>query len=140
MDLCNVKHIRELLRKHGFRFSKSMGQNFLTESWVPERIAEEADIDFNTGVLEVGPGIGCLTVELARCAFKVVCIELDNSLESVLEETLDGCKNTELVFGDALKMDLGGLVCQTLSVTDLTMPPTRLSRLSKLVKPISTSS
>ncbi len=58
MDLCNIKQIRMLLERHGFRFSKSMGQNFLTASWVPERIAQAAGLDEAAGVLEIGPGIG----------------------------------------------------------------------------------
>ena len=66
MELTDYQDIRELLARHGFRFSKSMGQNFLTAAWVPERIAESAGLDENTGVLEIGPGIGCLTVQLSR--------------------------------------------------------------------------
>ena len=68
MDLTNINDIKALLQKNGFRFSKSMGQNFLCERWVPERIAESAGLDGDTGVLEVGPGIGCLTVELSKRA------------------------------------------------------------------------
>lgn len=115
MDLCNVSQIKELLSRRGFRFSKSMGQNFLTASWVPERIAEEAGIDANTGVLEVGPGIGCLTVQLAERAGRVVCVELDKALGPVLGETLTESPNTEVVFGDAMKMDLAALVSEKLS-------------------------
>lgn len=119
MDLCNISQIKELLSRRGFRFSKSMGQNFLTASWVPERIAEEAGIDADTGVLEVGPGIGCLTVQLAKYASSVLCVELDKALQPVLEETLADCPNTELVFADALKMDLAALVSEKLSAKRL---------------------
>ena len=77
MDLCNEKDIRALLGRHGFRFSKSMGQNFLIEGWVPRDIAEASGAGPDTGVLEIGPGIGPLTVQLARRAAKVAAIELD---------------------------------------------------------------
>jgi 16S rRNA (adenine1518-N6/adenine1519-N6)-dimethyltransferase len=91
-----------------------MGQNFLTASWVPERIAKESGADKNTGVLEIGPGIGALTRELASLAAKVVAIELDRALEPVLKETLADLPNTELVFADALKTDLAALVKEKL--------------------------
>ena len=80
MDLCNEKDIRALLGRHGFRFSKSMGQNFLIEGWVPRDIAEASGAGPDTGVLEIGPGIGPLTVQLARRAAKVAAIELDRPL------------------------------------------------------------
>lgn len=66
MNLTDIDVIRDVLNRNGFRFSKSLGQNFLTAAWVPERIAEAAGLDGDTGVLEVGPGIGCLTAELSR--------------------------------------------------------------------------
>jgi len=110
MDLCDIGQIRSLLSGQGFRFSKSMGQNFLTAAWVPERIAAEAGPDKETGVLEVGPGIGCLTVQLSRLAGKVVAIELDKALKPVLEETLRGCENTEVLFGDVLKLNIAEIV------------------------------
>ena len=65
MRLTDINDIKKLLSNHGFRFSKSMGQNFLTAAWVPEDIADAAQLDENTGVLEVGPGIGCLTEQLS---------------------------------------------------------------------------
>ena len=111
MDLGTINVIKAVLGKHGFRFSRSMGQNFLTASWVPERIAEEAGLDANTGVLEIGPGIGCLTEQLSKRADKVCAIELDRNLFPVLEETLAGCDNIEIVQGDVLKCDLAG-ICQ----------------------------
>lgn len=114
MDLCNINVIKLLLSKHGFRFSKSMGQNFLTASWVPERIAEEAGLDAGTGVMEVGPGIGCLTEQLAQRAGKVVSVELDNALKPVLAETLAEYDNVEIVFGDVLKQDIPQLVAEKL--------------------------
>ncbi|MDO4991221.1 MAG: 16S rRNA (adenine(1518)-N(6)/adenine(1519)-N(6))-dimethyltransferase RsmA [Eubacteriales bacterium] len=114
MNLTDYKEIRALLEKHGFRFSKSLGQNFLTAAWVPEDIAEAAGLDEQTGVLEIGPGVGCLTRELSRRAGKVVSVELDRSLRPVLAETLTGCENVEVVFGDILKQDLPALLDETM--------------------------
>jgi len=110
MNLTNYNEIRELLGRHGFRFSKSLGQNFLIASWVPENIADSAELNERTGVLEVGPGIGCLTERLSMRAGKVVSVELDNALKPILKETLSGRDNVEIVFGDVLKQDLDTLV------------------------------
>ena len=112
MRLTDINDIKSLLVSHGFRFSKSMGQNFLTAAWVPEDIAEAAQLDGNTGVLEVGPGIGCLTEQLALRAGKVVAVELDNALRPVLSQTLAGKDNVEIIFGDVLKQDIKGLVTE----------------------------
>ena len=112
MRLTDINDIKKLLSNHGFRFSKSMGQNFLTAAWVPEDIAEAAQLDENTGVLEVGPGIGCLTEQLALRAGKVVAVELDNALRPVLSQTLAGKNNVEIIFGDVLKQDIKGLVSE----------------------------
>ena len=110
MNLTNPSELKLLLGKHGFRFSKAMGQNFLIASWVPERIALEAGIDEGTGVLEVGPGVGCLTHELAQYAGRVLAVELDERLRPVLRETLADCENAEVLFGDVLRQDLPELV------------------------------
>ena len=110
--LTDLHTIKPLLERHGFRFSKALGQNFLCAAWVPERIADAAGLDAETGVLEVGPGIGCLTVELAKRAKKVVCIELDRTLEPVLAETLAGLDNVEVVFADVMKTDLRALIAE----------------------------
>ena len=110
MDLCDIGQIRALLSRQDFRFSKSMGQNFLIASWVPEQIAEQAGIDEGTGVFEVGPGIGCLTVQLSKLAGKVVSVELDKALAPVLNETLKDCENTKVVFGDVLKLNIAEIV------------------------------
>ena len=110
MNLTDYNEIRALLARHKFRFSKSMGQNFLTAAWVPENIAASAGLDEHTGVLEVGPGVGCLTKELSERAGKVVSVELDKALKPVLAETLADCENVEIVFGDVLKQDLPALV------------------------------
>ncbi len=114
MNLTDPNEIRALLTRHKFRFSRSMGQNFLTAAWVPEQIADAALLDAETAVLEVGPGIGCLTRELSRRAARVVSVELDRSLRPVLAETLAGCGNVELLFGDVLKKDLRALADETM--------------------------
>ena len=106
MDLCNINEIKSLLARHGFRFSKSMGQNFLIADWVPREIAKASGAHPDAGVLEIGPGIGCLTRELAGRAGKVVSVELDRSLLPILEETLAGRDNVEIVPGDILKLDI----------------------------------
>lgn len=112
MDLCNRSDIQALLARHGFHFSKSMGQNFLIESWVPAQIADASGADAGTGVLEIGPGIGPLTQQLARRAGRVVSVELDRRLLPVLAETMAGFDNFTLVEGDAMKMDLRALTAE----------------------------
>lgn len=109
MELTNSAYIRELLGRHGFHFSKSLGQNFLTAAWVPEDIAAAGVPEKGLGVLEVGPGIGCLTRELSNRADKVVAVELDKALKPILAETLADCGNVEIVYGDVMKMDIAAL-------------------------------
>ena len=106
MNLCDINQIKSLLARHGFRFSKSMGQNFLIADWVPREIAKASRAHPDAGVLEIGPGIGCLTQELAGRAGKVVSVELDKALLPILEETLAGRDNVEIVPGDILKLDI----------------------------------
>lgn len=115
MDLCNINDIKALLARHGFRFSKSMGQNFLIEDWVPRDIAEASGAAPGVGMIEVGPGIGPLTRELSLRADKVVSIELDRSLLPILAETLSDRPNAEIFPGDVLKTDLPGLVAEKLA-------------------------
>ena len=110
MDLCNITEIKALLARHGFHFSKAKGQNFLTQSWVPQNIVLEAGIDGTCGVLEVGPGIGPLTQQLCRHAKKVVAVEVDRTLQPVLAETMAGNENLEIIFGDILKTNIPALV------------------------------
>jgi 16S rRNA (adenine1518-N6/adenine1519-N6)-dimethyltransferase len=110
MDLCSIKDLKPLLERHGFKFSKSMGQNFLVAGWVPQNIADSADLDENWGVLEVGPGVGCLTEKLSQQAGRVVSVELDRRLAPLLAETLAQCPNVEIVNADILKTDIPALV------------------------------
>ena len=115
MDLCDVRTIKDLLARHGFRFSKRMGQNFLIESWVPAQIAQASQAGPDCGVLEIGPGIGPLTVQLAQRAGRVACVELDRSLLPILAETLASYDNIEVISGDVLKLDLPALADRAFS-------------------------
>lgn len=110
MNLCDYHEIQALLTRHGFHFSKAKGQNFLVRDWVPRRIAEAAGIDGGFGVLEVGPGVGSLTVALCERAGKVLAVEVDQSLQPVLAETLAGFDNVQVHFGDVRKLDLSALL------------------------------
>ena len=112
MNLCDIREIRALLSRHGFRFSKSMGQNFLVAGWVPREIAAASGADGAHGVLEIGPGIGCLTRELCALAGQVVSVELDKALLPVLAETMAGADRFTLIPGDILKLDVPALVDQ----------------------------
>ena len=112
MNLCDYNDIRELLGRHGFHFSKSMGQNFLIDPQVPRDIAAASQADGSCGVLEIGPGIGPLTAELAQRAGKVVSVELDKSLLPVLAETMAPYSNVEIVPGDVMKLDLNVLAAE----------------------------
>jgi len=108
--LTDSGQIKALLARHNFRFSKSLGQNFIINPSVCPRIAEEGGAAPGTGVIEIGAGIGVLTVELSRRCKKVVCIELDRRLEPVLAETLADCGNVTVVYGDVLEVNLAELI------------------------------
>lgn len=111
-ELCDPARIREILGENGFRFSKSKGQNFLIDPAVPTAIAQASGADTHTGVLEVGPGIGCLTAALAGQAGKVVSVELDTTLQPILRRTLAGYDNVEILYGDVMKTDLVTLTAE----------------------------
>ena len=115
MDLCDLDTIKALLSRHGFHFSRSMGQNFLIQSWVPEGLVEGAGVSGSNGVLEIGPGIGPLTVRLSAAAGRVVAVELDRALLPVLAETLGDRDNVEVISGDILKLDIPALVDEKLA-------------------------
>ena len=108
--LTDMGYIRSLLERHGFRFSKKLGQNFLINPSVCPRMAEACGCTPETGVLEIGPGFGVLTRELSLRAGKVVAIELDDRLPPVLAETLAGRDNVEIVSGDCMKLALAALL------------------------------
>lgn len=112
LDVCDPQVMRSLLAEFGFHFSKSKGQNFLTQRWVPERIVRESGIDETCGAVEIGPGFGPLTQELCLRANKVVALEVDTTLRPVLEKTVGEFDNLEILFTDALKADLPKLVAE----------------------------
>lgn len=106
MNLCDIHQIKRLLARHGFQFSRDLGQNFLCDEEIPAAIAAQAGITPDTCVVEVGPGIGALSAQLCKRAKKVVAIELDRRLPAILEETMEAYDNFTLVEGDVLKVDL----------------------------------
>lgn len=108
--LYSPKRLKEVLAKHNFKFSKSLGQNFLIDGNIVRKIVESAEITKDDYVLEVGPGMGTLTEELALNAKKVIAVELDNKLEPVLKDTLGKYDNIEIIFGDILKLDLEDII------------------------------
>lgn len=109
-NLSDISVIKKILSEHGFTFSKSLGQNFLINPTVCPRMAEACGADSDTGVLEIGAGIGVLTAELAKRAKKVVSLELDTRLMPVLAETLGEFSNVEVLNADVLKLDLNKLI------------------------------
>lgn len=114
VNVCDIQVMKPLLAAHGFHFSRAKGQNFLIAPWVPESIAGAAGVREDVGVLEIGPGVGPLTQQLALRAGKVCAVEVDERLKPILEITLEGCGNVELVWGDVLKLDIPALVKEKL--------------------------
>lgn len=110
IDVTDIQVMKPLLAEHGFHFSKAKGQNFLTARWVPESIAQDAGVDETAGVLEVGPGIGPLTQQLALRAGKVCAVEVDRRLEPILARTVGEFSNLEILWEDVLKLDVKALV------------------------------
>ena len=107
-----AKYVRELLDRHGIKSSKSMGQNFLIDGNIPKKIVRLSGIDESCGILEVGPGIGALTIELSRVAKRVTAVELDKRLLPLLRETLEGQNNVDIVQGDILKLEINKLISE----------------------------
>lgn len=110
MDLCQIANIKYIQKKFGFKNSKSLGQNFLINSDVIRDMVEAAEVGPKDLVIEVGPGIGVLTTGIAEKAGKVIAIELDKSLLPVLDFTLAGYPNAEVINQDILKADLPGII------------------------------
>ena len=114
LNVTNPTVMKELLARYGFHFSKSKGQNFLTQRWVPQRIAGETAADERCRVVESRPGDGPLTQELCLRAGKVIALEVDTTLKPVLAETVGEFENLEIIFTDAMKADLPQLVAEKL--------------------------
>lgn len=110
VNVCDIQVMKPLLAQHGFHFSKAKGQNFLIAPWVPQSIAEQAGVDAQAGVLEIGPGIGPLTQQLCLRAKKVCAVELDERLKPILDITVGEFDNLEIFWNDVLKLDLPALV------------------------------
>lgn len=112
--LTSPSTIRYIMEKYGFRFSKSLGQNFLIDASIVEQIIDGAEVGADDVVLEVGPGIGVMTQAMAKRAKKVVAVEIDKALLPVLDETLEDLDNVEIVSGDVLKVDLQQIIDEKL--------------------------
>lgn len=110
MNLYDINTVNKILSRHGFTFSKALGQNFLIDPNVCPEMAASLNANEHTAALEIGPGIGVLTKELCKVCGKVACIELDKRLFPVLDETLGEFDNLKIIEGDALKMDLKSLI------------------------------
>lgn len=109
-NLSNIKVIKDVLERHSFTFSKSLGQNFLINPTVCPKIAEMGNARKGFGIIEIGTGIGVLTNELAKRADKVAAVEIDKRLIPVLEETLAEYSNVRIINGDIMKTDLSKLI------------------------------
>ena len=110
INVCDIQVMKPLLAEHGFHFSKAKGQNFLIAPWVPESIALDAGVDASAGVLEIGPGIGPLTQQLALRAGKVCAVEVDRRLEPLLKQTVGEFDNLEIIWNDVLNLNIPQLV------------------------------
>lgn len=109
-QLSDISYVKGILQKHGFTFSKSLGQNFLINPTVCPRMAEMCGASDKVGVIEIGPGAGVLTSELAKKSWKVVAVELDKRLLPVLDETLADFNNIKVINADAMKLDFVQLI------------------------------
>ncbi|CAG7656301.1 16S rRNA (adenine(1518)-N(6)/adenine(1519)-N(6))-dimethyltransferase RsmA [Paenibacillus allorhizosphaerae] len=105
-DIATPKRTNDLLKRHGFVLKKSLGQNFLIDPNILNKIVSAANLDAAKGALEIGPGIGALTQQLAKVAKRVVAVEIDQRLLPLLQETLEGYPHAAVIHGDVLKIDL----------------------------------
>ncbi|CUO36320.1 16S rRNA (adenine(1518)-N(6)/adenine(1519)-N(6))-dimethyltransferase RsmA [Clostridium sp. NSJ-49] len=115
MDIQDVK-TAELVKKYNFKFTKSLGQNFLVDQSVPRDIVDGADVGPEDLVIEIGPGVGTLTAQLLKIAKRVVAIELDDTLIPILTEELGGYSNFSLIHNDALKVNFDEIIGDEKSV------------------------
>ena len=109
------RSMKEILTAHGFTFKKTLGQNFITDPHICPKMAEASGAEEGVGMLEIGPGIGVLTKELAKRASRVVAVELDDRLLPILDETLADYENAKVIHDDAMKVDLDRLVAEEFS-------------------------
>lgn len=115
MELTNIGTIKDLFERHGFAFTKSLGQNFLINPTVCPKIADMGGCKKGTAAIEIGTGVGVLTTELAKRCDKVIAIEIDTGLKPILEETLSEFDNVEVIFADVMKTDLKAIIDEKLS-------------------------
>lgn len=109
-DIATPARTRAILEQYGFSFKKSLGQNFLIDTNILGRIVDHAGINDQTGAVEIGPGIGALTEQLAKRAKKVIAFEIDQRLIPILDETLSGYSNVKVINQDVLKADLSTII------------------------------
>lgn len=117
-SLSDIGTIKDIMQRHGFAFSKGLGQNFLINPSVCPRMAKMGGANENSGVLEIGPGIGVLTAELAKRAKRVAAVELDDRLLPVLGETLAEFDNVNIIHGDVMKINLTELISENFADCD----------------------
>lgn len=110
INLSSINDIKELMSRHNVKFSKSLGQNFLINDGICEKIADASLIDKNTNVIEIGPGIGTLTRKLSKRAKKVLSVEIDKSFIGILNETLSECDNVKIINADAMELNFPLLI------------------------------
>ena len=110
LNLCDPRTIRQVMDMFGLNFKKEFGQNFLTDNMTVEDIADACSFDSDVTVLEIGPGIGCMTRELAKRYKRVIALEIDTGLIPVLKYTLDEHKNVTVINDDVMKADLNEIL------------------------------
>lgn len=115
MNLTNIGTVKEILGRHGFSFSKGLGQNFIINPDICPKIAENGNAREGFGILEIGTGIGVLTAELAKRADKVTAIEIDKRLLPILDETLAEFNNVKIINEDVMKCDLNKIISEEFS-------------------------
>ncbi len=120
-NLSDINVIKSVMGRHGVTFNKGLGQNFLVDPAVCPQMADEAELDENTCAIEIGPGVGVLTVELAKRAGKVLSFEVDNRLLPVLDETLGEFNNVEIINQDIMKADLKSIIAEKCKGMDISV-------------------
>jgi len=117
-DIATPVRTKAILEKHGFSFKKSLGQNFLIDTNILRNIVDHAELSESSGAIEVGPGIGALTEQLAKRAKKVVAYEIDQRLLPILSETLEPYPNAKVIHSDVLKANVKEMIEQEFAGID----------------------